>query len=98
MRRVPFGVLAVLALAFAFMGWRAGAETQWVGQEQFSKDPADPAVAKFVVDVRESGSYQIHLTARAESKRPIELQLTLRPEAGGAGRTVRFSFIGAGCG
>jgi hypothetical protein len=98
MRRVLLGTTAILILAFALAGLRAGAETQRVGSEQLTKDPADPAVVIFSVDLREPGSYQVHLTARAESKRQIELELTLSPEAGGEPRTVHFSFAGAGCG
>ena len=89
-------LIAILALALA--GAQAGAEKQWVGQEEFAADPADPAVVRFTVDIREPGSYQLYLTTRAESERLIELVITLQPEAGGADRTVRFSFTGAGCG
>jgi len=88
--------IAILALALA--GVQAGAEKQWVGQEEFAADPADPAVVRFAVDIREPGSYQVHLTTRAEAQRPIELALSLQPEAGGADWTVRFAFTGAGCG
>jgi len=86
-------VILILVLAAA-----AGAEKQWVGREEFAADPTDPAVVRFAVDIREPGSYQVHLTTRAEAQRPIELVLSLQPEAGGADWTVRFAFTGAGCG
>ncbi len=95
MRKVVILASVILILAMAAA---AGAEKQWVGREEFVADPADPAVVRFSVDIREPGSYQVHLTTRAESQRPIELVLSLQPEAGGADRTVRFSFTGAGCG
>ena len=87
-------MLVVLALA----GAKAGAETQWVEREQLVADPADPAVIRFAVEIREPGSYQVRLLARGEAEHAIQLRLDLRPEAGGAERTVRFSFTGSGCG
>jgi hypothetical protein len=89
--------LAIVALFLAAAAM-AGAEKQWVGQEEFSPDPANPAVSRFTVDIHEPGSYQILLTVRGEARRQIELALSLQPEAGGADRTVHFSFTGAGCG
>jgi hypothetical protein len=100
MRRIVPASLAILALVLALVlaGVQAGAEKQWVGREEFIADPGDPAVVRFAVDVREPGSYQVYLSARGEAKRQIELALSLQPEAGGAERTVQFSFTGAGCG
>jgi hypothetical protein len=88
-------LFAVLALVLASAA--AGAEKQWVGQQDLKPDAADPGVVRFAVELREPGSYQILLTTRAEAKQPVELTLSLQPEAGGAERTVRFSFTGAGC-
>jgi hypothetical protein len=96
MRQTVLVIIAVLALVLAAAA--AGAEKQWVGQEEFAADPNEPEVVRFAVDIQETGSYQIHLTARGEANRQIELALSLRPEAGGAERTVHFSFTGAGCG
>jgi hypothetical protein len=96
MRRIVQRTIAVLTLALA--GAHAGAETQWIERDQLIADPADPAVVRFAVDIKEPGSYQARLMARGKSKRQIELQLSLQPEAGGTERTVRFSFTGAGCG
>jgi hypothetical protein len=92
------GTTAILVLALALAAPGAGAETQWVGSEELTIDPGNPAVLSFVVDIHEPGNYQVRLLARGESKRQLELQLSLRPEAGGEERTVRFSFTGAGCG
>ena len=89
---------AILVLVLAFAGLSVGAQTQWVEREQLVADPAAPAMVRFSVDVREPGSYQVRLLARAEAKQEIQLALVLRPEAGGADLTVRFSFTGAGCG
>ncbi len=89
-------LFAILALVFTAVA--AGAEKQWVGQEELKPDAADPGVVRFALELREPGSYQLLLTVRAEEKRQIELVLSLQPEAGGEDRTVRFSFTGAGCG
>jgi len=51
-----------------------------------------------VVEVREPGSYQARVMVRGEADREIQLELSLRPEAGGPARSVRFSFTGQGCG
>jgi hypothetical protein len=94
MRRILALTLAALALA----ALAAGAQTVWVEKEQLAADPADPAVVRFSVDIREPGSYQVRLLVRGESEREIRLDLTLQPEAGGPARTVPFSFTGRGCG
>ncbi len=97
MRRIlAAGVLAVLALAL--LTARAGAETQWVEPEQLLVDPADPAVIRFAVEIREAGSYEVRLLVRGEAEREIRFDLVLLPEAGGPPRTVHFSFTGRGCG
>ena len=94
MRRIL--ALALAALCFAVAA--AGAQTVWVEKEQLAADPANPAVVRFAVDIREPGSYQVRLLVRGESEREIRLDLALQPEAGGPARTVHFSFTGRGCG
>ncbi len=89
-------LFAILALVLAAA--TTGAEKQWVGQQELKPDAADPGMVRFAVELREPGSYQVLLSVRAEEKRQIELVFSLQPEAGGAERTVRFSFTGAGCG
>jgi hypothetical protein len=91
----------ILALALAALGFTvaaAGAQTVWVEKEQLAADPADPAVVRFAVDIREPANYEVRLLVRGESEREIRLELALQPEAGGPARTVHFSFTGRGCG
>jgi hypothetical protein len=94
MRRKLTAGLLVLALAAAV----AGAETVRVEKAQLVTDPADSAVVLFSVEIREPGSYQVLLLVRGESEREIQLDLALRPEAGGPAQSVHFSFTGRGCG
>jgi len=94
MRRIPTLALAVLS----FAALAAGAQTVWVEKEQLAADPADPAVVRFSLDIREPGSYQVRLLVRGESEKEMQLDLALQPEAEGPARTVHFSFTGRGCG
>jgi hypothetical protein len=94
MRRALTLALAALSLT----GLAAGAQTAWVPMEQLEADPADPAVVRFFVDIREPGTYQVHLLVRGEAEKEIRLELALQPEAGGSPQSVRFSFTGRGCG
>jgi hypothetical protein len=94
MRRIL--TLALAALSFAALA--AGAQTVWVEKDQLVADPANPAVVRFSVDIREPGTYQVRLLVRGESEKETQLDLALRPEAGGPARTVHFSFTGRGCG
>lgn len=91
-------VRGVLAAGLLLGALAAGAETVWVDSPQFAADPTDPRALSFVVEVREPGSYQARVMVRGEADREIQLELSLRPEAGGPARSVRFSFTGQGCG
>jgi hypothetical protein len=90
--------LVLWLLALTLVAAHAAAETIWVEKAQLVTDPADPRVLTFPVEIREPGSYQVRLLVRGESERRIELELALRPEAGGPVRVVHFSFTGRGCG
>lgn len=90
-------VLAALVLG-VIAAQKPGAQTQWVEREQLVADPADPAVLRFTVEIREPGAYQVHLQVRGEAKKEMRLDLELQPESGGPPRTVRFAFTGRGCG
>ncbi len=96
MRRIVLASIAVLALLLAAAA--SGAETLYVEKEQLVADPADPGVVRFSVQIREPGSFLVRLLVRGESERQVQLALTLQPEAGGAEKTVHFSFTGRGCG
>jgi hypothetical protein len=96
MQRIVLRSIVIFALAFAALS--GNAKPQWVERAQLIADPADPAVIRFSIDVREPGSYQVRLLARGESKQEIQLDLLLQQEAGGPARTVHFAFTGAGCG
>ena len=85
-------------LALVLAAATAGAETRYIEKEQLAADPADPSVMRFSVEIGEPGSFVARLLVRGESERQVELDLTLRPEAGGEERTVHFSFTGRGCG
>jgi hypothetical protein len=102
MRRIVLRpALAVLVPALALVLLAAAparAETQWVERGQLRADPADPAVLRFTVEIRETASYQVRLLVRGESEREIRFDLQLEPDAGGPARTVHFSFTGRGCG
>jgi len=91
-------VRGVLAAGLLLGALAAGAETVWVDSPQLAADPTDPRALSFVVEVREPGSYQARVMVRGEADREIQLELSLRPEAGGPARSVRFSFTGQGCG
>ena len=91
-------VRGVLAAGLLLGALAAGAETVWVDSPQLAADPADPRALSFAVEVREPGSYQARIMVRGEADREIQLELSLRPEAGGPVRSVRFSFTGKGCG
>lgn len=96
MRRIVLASIAVLAWVLAAA--TAGAETLYIEKAQLVADPADPGVVRFSVQIGEPGNFLVSLLVRGESERQIELALALQPEAGGAEKTVRFSFTGRGCG
>jgi hypothetical protein len=91
-------ILTLTLAALCFTAVAAGAQSVWVEKEQLAADPADPAVVRFAVDIREPASYEVHLLVRGESEKKIRLELALQPDAGGPARTVHFSFTGRGCG